>query len=169
MTSTSSTETTLHPADLGTMAVIPWSGQHVTEDDEGDMPYLLAYSMGDSPAGPEGTEKAVRTLLVNNGLTVGETVHNGAEHPSFPVSLLVEAGQAVVSMPLLNAQCPVPPEWLAAAEERGTAYFMFTTRPWPEATPGQPVSDEQLRAFAGDEATLTNAAHCLLPIRRIRA
>ncbi len=133
------------------------------------MPFLLAYSMGDSPAGPDGSEAAVRGLLRNNGLTIGTTVHDGARHPSFPVSLLVEAGQAVVSMPLLNAQCPVPPEWLEAAEERGNAYFIFTTRPWPTATPGRPVSEGELEEFAGAEETLTAAAHCLLPIRRIRS
>ncbi|GAA2349397.1 hypothetical protein GCM10010431_86710 [Streptomyces kunmingensis] len=132
------------------------------------MPFLLAYPMGDSPAGPEAAEAAVRTLLGNNGLTVGTTVHSGVRQPSFPVSLLVEAGHAVISMPPLNAQCPAPPEWLAAAEARGTAYFLFTARPWPTATPGEPVTEEELMAFAGDEATLTAAAHCLLPIRRIR-
>ncbi|MYW63791.1 hypothetical protein GTY65_06810 [Streptomyces sp. SID8379] len=167
MTSTSSIDTTFRAADLGTLAVIAWSGEHV--DEEGDMPFLLAYSMGDSPAGPDGSEAAVRGLLRNNGLTIGTTVHDGARHPSFPVSLLVEAGQAVVSMPLLNAQCPVPPEWLEAAEERGNAYFIFTTRPWPTATPGRPVSEGELEEFAGAEETLTAAAHCLLPIRRIRS
>ncbi|MBO1337389.1 DUF5949 family protein [Streptomyces sp. VRA16 Mangrove soil] len=167
MTSTSSIDTTFRAADLGTLAVIAWSGERAGE--EGDMPFLLAYSMGDSPAGPDASEQAVRALLLNNGLTIGTTVHDGARHPSFPVSLLVEAGQAVVSMPLLNAQCPVPPEWLVAAEARGNAYFVFTTRPWPTATPGRPVTEEQLAQFAGAEETLTAAAHCLLPIRRIRS
>ncbi|WP_338698122.1 DUF5949 family protein [Streptomyces sp. Q6] len=166
MTSTSSIDTTFRAADLGTLAVIAWSGEHAEE--EGATPFLLAYSMGDSPAGPEASEAAVRALLSNNGLTIGTTVHDGSRHPSFPVSLLVEAGQAVVSMPLLNAQCPVPPEWLEAAEETGTAYFLFTARPWPTATPGQPVTESELQKFAGDEETLNAAAHCLLPIRRIR-
>lgn len=125
--------------------------------------------MGDSPAGPDAAGAAVRGLLQTNGLTLGDTVHDGTRHPSFPVSLLVEAGQAVVSMPLLNAQCPVPPEWLAAAEAHGTAYFIFTARPWPTATPGAPVSEAALQEFAGADETLTDAAHCLLPIRRIRA
>ncbi|MCQ4213152.1 MULTISPECIES: DUF5949 family protein [Streptomyces] len=167
MTSTSSIDTTFRAADLGTLAVIAWSGEHIGE--EGDMPFLLAYSLGDSPAGPEAAEAAVLGLLRNNGLTIGTTVHDGARHPSFPVSLLVEAGQAVVTMPLLNAQCAVPPEWLEAAEERGHAYFVFTSRPWPTATPGRPVSEDELERFAGDEGTLTAAAHCLLPIRRIRS
>ncbi|MER5947653.1 DUF5949 family protein [Streptomyces sp. NPDC001904] len=166
MTSTSSIDTTFRAADLGTLAVIAWSGEHVGEED--DMPFLLAYSMGDSPAGPEGSEAAVRALLLNNGLTVGTTVHDGSRHPSFPVSLLVEAGQAVVTMPMLNAQCQVPPEWLEAADARGSAYFIFTTRPWPAAPPGQPVAEGELEKFAGAEETLTAAAHCILPIRKIR-
>ncbi|NEB75778.1 hypothetical protein G3I40_11130 [Streptomyces sp. SID14478] len=166
MTSTSSIDTTFRAADLGTLAVISWSGAPAGEED--DVPFLLAYSMGDSPAGPAAAETAVRALLHNNGLTVGTTVHDAARQPRFPVSLLVEAGQAVVTMPLLNAQCPVRPEWLAAAEARGNAYFMFTARPWPTAAPGQPVTEEELERFAGDEETLTAAAHCLLPIRRLR-
>ncbi|MEV5611040.1 DUF5949 family protein [Streptomyces sp. NPDC052225] len=167
MTSTSSIDTAFRPADLGTLAVIAWSGEHVSED--ADVPFLLAYSMGDSPAGPEGSEAAVRALLTNNGLTVGTTVHDATRHPSFPVSLLVEAGQAVVTMPLLNAQCPVPPEWLEAAEARGSAYFIFTARPWPAAAPGRPVAEGELERFAGAEETLAAAAHCLLPIRRLRS
>ncbi|MET9497139.1 DUF5949 family protein [Streptomyces sp. NPDC006552] len=167
MTSTPSIETAFRPADLGTLAVIAWSGESAEGD--GDTPFLLAYSLGDSPAGPEAAETAIRTLLGNNGLTVGATVHSGVRQPSFPVSLLVEAGQAVVSMAPLNAQCPAPPEWLAAAEAKGTAYFIFTTRPWPAAAPGKPVTEEELQAFVGDEATLTAAAHCLLPVRRIRS
>jgi hypothetical protein len=165
VTSTSSIDTTFRPGDLGTLAVIAWSGEH--GDGQGDMPFLLAYSLGDSPAGPAGSEAAVRALLRNNGLTVGTTVHDGSRHPSFPVSVLVEAGQAVVTMPWLNAQCTVPPEWLAAAEARGTAYFLFTARPW-NAAPGRPVSEQDLQWFAGAEETLTAAAHCLLPIRRLR-
>ncbi|QNS04884.1 DUF5949 family protein [Streptomyces xanthii] len=165
MTSTSSIETTFRPGDLGTLAVIAWSGEH--DDGQGDMPFLLAYSLGDSPAGPAGSEAAVRALLGNNGLSIGTAVHDGSRHPSFPVSLLVEAGQAVVTMPWLNAQCPVPPEWIAASEARGSAYFLFTARPW-SAAPGQAVDEQELRQFAGAEETLTAAAHCLLPIRRLR-
>jgi hypothetical protein len=167
MTSTVSSGPAFRAADLGTLAVIAWSGEH--PDGKGDIPFLLAYSMGDSPAGPEAAEAAVRGLLETNGLTVGTTVHDASGRPSFPVSLLVEAGQAVVTMPLLNAQCPVPPEWLAAAEARKSAYFLFTTRVWPTATPGSAVTEQELEEFAGDEETLMAAAHCLLPIRRVRA
>ncbi|MFF2504083.1 DUF5949 family protein [Streptomyces sp. NPDC058067] len=153
-------------SDLGTLAVIAWSGQH--PDEAKDIPFLLAYSLGDGAGGREGATEAVRALLENNGLPVGDVV-DAQRMPSFPVSLLVVAGQAVVSMPYLNAQCVAPPEWLAAAAERGYAYFVFTTRPWATAVPGTPVAETDLVSFAMDEATLTGAAHCLLPVRQLRA
>nr|WSY54789.1 DUF5949 family protein [Streptomyces sp. NBC_00886] len=164
MISTSS-ETRLFPAaDLGSLAVIAWSG----EAPDGDMPYLLAYSLGDGKGGPEASTVAVEQLLRTIGLSIGEGLVDGSSRPSLPIRLLVEAGQAMVSMPQLNAQCTAPPEWLAAVGERGFAYFVFTTRPWPEAEPGRPVEPEALASFAGDEETLTRAAHVLLPVRNLR-
>jgi hypothetical protein len=71
-------------------------------------------------------------------------------------------------MPYLNAQCMAPPEWLEAVGERGYAYFLFATRAWPVAQPGEPVAPEDLTAFAGDEETLLSASHVLLPARRLR-
>ncbi|MFF3888434.1 DUF5949 family protein [Streptomyces sp. NPDC001914] len=164
MTSTSSEMSPLRAADLGTLAVMAFSG----EAPDGDMPYLLAYSLGDGDGGPEGSAAAVRQLLAENGLPVGDTLIDGSRQPSLPLTLLVEAGQAVVSMPHLNAQCVAPPEWLAAVGERGYAYFLFATRAWPVARPGQPVAPEDLTAFAGDEETLLSASHVLLPARRLR-
>ena len=75
-----------------------WSG----EAPDGDMPYLLAYTLGDGQSGPEGSTAAVADLLTSLGLSIGEKVVDGAAHPSLPVTLLVEAGQAVVTMPQLN-------------------------------------------------------------------
>ncbi|QEU94290.1 DUF5949 family protein [Streptomyces kanamyceticus] len=167
MTSTTSEQRPLHAADLGTLAVIAWSGEH--PEDQKDMPFLLAYSLGDTEGGPESTAEALTTLLANAGLPIGGPVVDGSRAPSMPVSLLVEADQAVVTMPHVNAQCAVPPEWLAAVKQRGHAYFMVTTRAWPEGKPGQQVGEEQLGEFAGDEETLLNAAHCLLPARSLRA
>lgn len=135
---------------------------------DGDMPYLLAYSLGDGEGGASGATTAIEQLLRNNGLPVGDTLLDGSRQPSLPLTLLVEAGQAVVTMPYLNAQCVVPPEWLAAVGERGYAYFLFATRPWPDAVPGRPVAPESLAAFAGDEETLLSAAHVLLPARTLR-
>ncbi|MER7492461.1 DUF5949 family protein [Streptomyces pharetrae] len=151
--------------DMGTLVVMAWSA----EAPDGDMPYLLAYSLGDGPDGPEATSAAVERILQDNGLPVGDDLVDGAARPSLPVSLLIDAGHAVVNMPHLDARCTPPPEWLAAVAERGFAYFMFTTRPWPEAEPGKPIDPEALVAFAGSEETLNAAAHLILPARRLHA
>ncbi|NUK02970.1 hypothetical protein HRW23_03625 [Streptomyces lunaelactis] len=166
MTSISGAVRAFRPAQLGTLVVIAWSGEH--PDDERDMPFLLAYSLGDGDGGPEGVEAAARKLLADIGLPVGTEYVDAAQADGLPVTLLVEAGQAVLTMPHLTAQCTVPPEWLAAVRERGHVYFLFATRAWPQAAPGAPVTEEELRNFAGDEAMLSTAAHCLLPVRQLR-
>ncbi|MFE4663968.1 DUF5949 family protein [Streptomyces sp. NPDC056716] len=165
MTTTTGASRPFHPADLGTLVVMAWSG----EAPDGDMPYLLAYSLGDAADGPDATTAAVEHLLTDNDLPVGGDLVDGNVRPSLPVSLLVEAGTAVVAMPHLNATVTPPPEWLAAVAQRGYAYFVFTTRPWPEAQPGKPVEPEALAAFAGADATLNAAAHVVLPARSLRA
>ncbi|MGW2044401.1 DUF5949 family protein [Streptomyces sp. NPDC001858] len=165
MTSTPSTTHPFRVTDLGTLVVMPWSGE---APDGSDMPYLLAYSLGDTEDGPEGTAAAVRRLLADNGMSIGGDVVDGTERPSLPFTLLVESGAAVLNMPSLNAQCLPPAEWLAAVEQRGYAYLVFTTRAWPEATPGRAVTPEALAAFAGADETLTAAAHIVLPARRLR-
>ncbi|MFE9627819.1 DUF5949 family protein [Streptomyces sp. NPDC006527] len=165
MTSTSSATRPFGVSDLGTLVVLPWSGE---ASDGGDMPYLLAYSLGDAAGGPEASAAAVERLLRTNGLSVGGDLIDGTERPSLPVGLLVEAGRAVLTLPGLSAQCAPPPEWLAAARQRGYAYLVFTTRPWPEAAPGEPVAPEALAAFAGAEETLADAAHVILPARGLR-
>ncbi|MFI7503455.1 DUF5949 family protein [Streptomyces sp. NPDC049687] len=165
MTSTPSTTRPFSVADLGTLVVMPWSGE---APDGSDMPYLLAYSLGDADGGAETTAAAVERLLTDNGLPVGGDLVDGTQRPSLPVTLLVESGAAVLNMPSLNAQCVPPPEWLAAVAKRGYAYLVFTTRPWPEAVPGKPVEPETLAAFAGAEETLDAAAHVVLPARSLR-
>jgi hypothetical protein len=165
VTSTPSETRPFRLADLGTLVVLAWSGE---APDGSDMPYLLAYSLGDAESGPEATATAIQTLLENNGLPVGGDLVDGTARPSLPVTLLVEAGQAVLSLAPLNAQCPAPEEWLAAVGERGYAYLVFTTRPWPEGEPGKPVTPEALKDFAGAEETLTAAAHVVLPARSLR-
>ncbi|MFG2373752.1 DUF5949 family protein [Streptomyces sp. NPDC048504] len=164
MTSTSSETRPFRVADLGTLVVLAWSG----EAPDGDMPYLLAYTLGDAADGPEAATAAVERLLTDNGLPVGGNVVDGASKPSLPITMLIESGQAVLNMPQLNAQCVPPPEWLAAVGERGFAYLVFTTRPWPEAEPGKPVTPEALAEFAGSEDTLNAAAHIILPARSLR-
>ncbi|MET8807392.1 DUF5949 family protein [Streptomyces sp. NPDC004546] len=162
MTSTSSD---IRSANLGTLVLLAWSGE---APDGADMPYLLAYSLGDAEGGPEATAAAVEQLLTSNGLPVGGDLVDGNGRPSLPVSLLVEAGQAVLRMKQLVAQADAPPEWLAAVGRRGYAYLVFTTRAWPEGEPGKPVEAAALAGFAGAEETLTAAAHVVLPATSLR-
>ncbi|MXM63460.1 hypothetical protein GR925_08365 [Streptomyces sp. HUCO-GS316] len=164
MTSTSSETRPFRAADLGTLVVLAWSGAAP----DGDMPCLLAYSLGDGAGGPEAASSAVERLLLSTGLRPGGELVDAAARPGLAVSLLVEAGRAVVTMPHLDGQCVPPPEWLAAVGRRGHAYLVFTTRPWPEAGPGRPVDPGALAAFAGAEETLHAAAHILLPARGLR-
>ncbi|MFE9098382.1 DUF5949 family protein [Streptomyces sp. NPDC007264] len=164
MTTPRSATRSFRAEDLGTLAVVAWSG----EAPGGDMPYLLAYALGDGASGPTGCTAAIGALLRANGLNAGEELIDGSQRPSLPVTLLAEAGQAVLTMPYVNAQCGVPPEWSAAVRARGYAYFLFAIRPWPEGVPGRPVPPERLAAFVGAEDTLTTAAHVLLPLRSLR-
>ena len=165
MTSTPSATRPFRVTDLGTLVVMPWSGE---APDGHDMPYLLACSLGDAPDGPEAATAAVERLLNDNGLPVGGDLVDGNVRPSLPVTLLVVAGHAVVTMPRLNAKCPVRPQWLAAVAKRGYAYFVFTTRPWPEALPGKPLDPEALAAFVGADETQNSAAHIVQPARSLR-
>jgi hypothetical protein len=150
---------------LGTLSVIPWTGG--PSEGERNAPFLLAYSLGDGREGPEAAEEAMRAVLGEVGLRPGGDLVDLSLTPSVPITLLVEAGRAVLTMPYLNAQCPVPPEWERDAREQGQVYFIVATRPWAEGAPGRPVGEEQLRAFVGDEAVLSAAAHCLVPVRSL--
>ncbi|MFJ2176966.1 DUF5949 family protein [Streptomyces sp. NPDC087851] len=155
-----------YAALLGTLSVIPWTSDPASG--ERTAPFLLAYSLGDGRDGPEAGEEAMRTVLADIGLRPGSELIDVAQSPNIPIKLIVEAGRAVLTMPYLNAQCPVPPEWEQDARDTGQVYFLVATRPWAEGTPGRPVGEEQLRAFAGDEQMLLSAAHCLLPVRGLR-
>ncbi|MFD7166946.1 DUF5949 family protein [Streptomyces violascens] len=150
---------------LGSLVVIAWSGEHPDEGD--DVPFLMAYPLGDGTEGPEGAETAARALLDELGMPAGSVLDKD-RGAALPVTLIVQGGQAVLAMPSLTVQCPVPPEWLVAADRRGTVQFMFATRSWPDALPGIAVGDARLRAFAGDADTISTAGHCVLPVRRLR-
>ncbi|MEU6252212.1 DUF5949 family protein [Streptomyces sp. NPDC047043] len=160
MTSTPSDTSPSGIAELGTLVLLPWSGE---APDGSDMPYLLAYSLGDAEGGPEATAAAVEGLLASNGLSVGGNLLDGTAMPGLAVTLRVEGGQVGVGLPQLGARCAAPPEWLAAIAERGYAYLVFTTRAWPEGRPGRAIEPAALAAFAGAEQTLRAAAHVLLP------
>ena len=164
MTSPQTAQGGIQQRQLGTLTVIGWTGEH--PDDGRDMPFLLAYSLGDGPEGPEGTAAAIRQLLAETGLPIGGELVDGTSGRNLPLTLLVEAGQAVLTMPKLTAQYPATPEWLDAAHLRGLAYFMFATKPWPGGAPGTPVTDDALRAFVDDDMMATSA-HCVLPVRGI--
>lgn len=150
---------------LGTISVLAWIGDPA----EGhDIPYLLAYTLGDGPQGREAGEAAARGLLAEIGLGVGDMV-NGTEKPQkFDVKIVLADNQIALTLPGLNATCTAPDEWVAAATESGQAYFLFATRAWPEAVPGKPVSAELLQAFAGDEAVLTSSAHCIVAVQSLQ-
>lgn len=166
MTSSQTSEMQIDQSHLGTITVIAWSGANA--DDGKDMPFLLAYSLGDGSAGPEAGEEAIRQLLEKSGLPVGAGVVDGSPS-SIPVRVLVEGNSATLTVQHLNAQCVVPEEWTAAAHQRKQVYFMFTTRPWPQAAPGIPVEEDVLKAFLGDEDMITASAHCVIPVSTLRS
>lgn len=160
-----STNTAQYAPLLGTLSVIPWTSDPTVSDR--DVPFLLAYSLGDGRGGPEAGEEAMRTVLGEIGLLPGGDVVDVSLNPSVGITLLVEAGRAVLTMPYLHAQCQVPPEWEQDARASGQVYFMVATRPWADGTPGKPVDEERLRAFVGDGDMLASAAHCLVPVRSL--
>lgn len=152
-------------AQLGTLSLIGWSGEH--PDGGHDVAFLLVYSLGDGTDGPAAGETAMRVALERCGLPVGAGLVRAAETPFLPVTLLVQSGQAVLTLPHFTAQYRVPPQWLAAARDRGEVHAMFATRPWPAAVPGRPVGEELLRSFVADEQVVMTSAHCLLPVRSL--
>ncbi|WP_326700704.1 DUF5949 family protein [Streptomyces sp. NBC_01754] len=165
MTSPQTATSTFKQAQLGTQVLLGWSGDR--PDGNGGTAFLLTYSLGDGQDGPEAGEQAMRVALERSGLTVGGETLDAAEMPNLPVKLLVQAGQAVLTLPHFKAQYTVPREWLDVARAEGTVHGMFATRPWPAATPGQPVDEELLRSFVCDPEVVGTSAHCLLPVRSL--
>ncbi|MFE0902054.1 DUF5949 family protein [Streptomyces rochei] len=151
----------LRTADLGTLVIMSWS----RETPDGDIPFLLACSLGDGEGGAEATGAAVERLLGHAGLPVGEGVVDAARLPNLPVNLLVVPGAASLTMPGINAQFVPTPEWRRAVDERGYACLIFATRPWSGGEPGE---GEAVAAFANDAATLASAAQVVLPVRTLR-
>ncbi|SEO92805.1 hypothetical protein SAMN05216267_105637 [Actinacidiphila rubida] len=150
------------PRRLGTLVVIPWAGAH--EEDGDDMPFLMAYSLGDGVDGPQGTQQAVLEAAEEIGLPVGGAILDVARAHRPAIKVLVEGGKAVLSMPYLHANCPVPDQWTAAARARGSVYVILASRPWPQATPGATLGEAELREFAADPEVLGTAAHALVPV-----
>ncbi|QES20097.1 hypothetical protein DEJ46_14075 [Streptomyces venezuelae] len=146
--------------------MIPWSSEPTAG--EAATPFLMAYSLGDGRDGPEAGQQAMRTALESMGLSVGDRLFDLEKDGGINATLLVEGGSAVLNLPFLKVQCPVPDEWETAARERGQVYLICSVRPWPEAVPGQPVDEARLRTFVSDEEMLAESAHVLMPVRRIQ-
>ncbi|MFA3875529.1 DUF5949 family protein [Streptomyces sp. MMCC 100] len=162
MTSISTAPRPLRTADLGTLVIMSWS----RETPDGDVPFLLACSLGDGEGGPEATPAAVEGLLSRSGIAVGgDTVLDGTVLPDLPVGLLVVPGAAALTMPGVNAQFVPTPQWRAAVDERGYACLVFATRPWSGGEPGDGAA---VAAFANHEDTLSTAAQVVLPVRSLR-
>ncbi|MFH8293418.1 MULTISPECIES: DUF5949 family protein [unclassified Streptomyces] len=153
---------------LGTLIIVPWANEPAPDSEGPVTPFLLVCSRGDGREGPEAGTKALRAELEKAGLPVGENMTDLTRETRSSVSLLVEAEQAVLTLPFLHVQCPVSPQWQKAAYESGSAYLMCALRPWPEAVQGKPVGAEQLRAFVSDEQMVPTSARCLVPVRRVR-
>ncbi|MER7533290.1 MULTISPECIES: DUF5949 family protein [unclassified Streptomyces] len=151
---------------LGTLTVIPWASE--PSADSAGTPFLMAYSLGDGRDGPEAGQQAMRAALESMKLSVGDRLFDLEKDAGINATLLVEGGSAVLTLPFLKVQCPVPDEWQTAAREQGKVYFLCSVRPWSEGVPGQPVDEAMLRAFVSDEETLADCAHVLLPVRRIQ-
>ncbi|GGX29016.1 DUF5949 family protein [Streptomyces lomondensis] len=162
MTSISPETQSVHTDDLVSLVLLSWRG--TTPD--GDVPYLLACSLGDGANGPEATAKAIEQLLAGVGLPVGEGLVHATQRPSLPVSLLVVPGSAVLTVRHLKWQFVPPETWMKAVAELGYVYLIFATRPWPEGA--EPGDLETLAAFTSDEDVLTSAAHVVLPARSLR-
>ncbi|MEU8519593.1 DUF5949 family protein [Streptomyces sp. NBC_01216] len=151
---------------FGTLTVVPWTTGPT--DDMPAMPFLMVYSLGDGSDGPEAGEAALRAALDDMGLPLGDRVVDAAEERGTGAHLLVEAQRAVLTLPFMKAQCPVPADWEAAAHEHGCAYLIVPVRPWPDAAPGEAVAAERLRDFVTDDEVVASAAHVRLPVRRLQ-
>ncbi|MFF8232152.1 DUF5949 family protein [Streptomyces caelestis] len=64
MTSISPGTRSVRTDDLGSLVVLSWRGTTPA----GDVPYLLACSLGDGANGPEATSKAIEQVLAGAGL-----------------------------------------------------------------------------------------------------
>ncbi|MFI6287036.1 DUF5949 family protein [Streptomyces sp. NPDC051018] len=165
MTTANSTKKTVQRSHLGTLSMLAWTGDPEAGH---DTPFLLVYSCGDGDGGPEACTAALLGMIGESGLKAGAMSDATETAGSSPIRVLVEGGQAVLNMPYLSAQCVAPPEWLAAAEAGGRVHLVVASRPWPQGVPGQPVSEETLHAFLGDDETLNSAAHVLLRVTQLR-
>ncbi|GGT52800.1 DUF5949 family protein [Streptomyces purpureus] len=166
MTSPHSVSAERSASPLGTLTIVPWTNGPTPDDSI--VPFLMVYSLGDGRDGPEAGEAAMRAALEGMGLPIGDRVVNAAQETAIAAHLLVEAQQAVLTLPFMKVQCSVPAQWEKAAHENAQVFLIVSTLPWPDAVPGEAITEEQLRAFVTDEKVVTAGAHVMLPVRRVR-
>ncbi|CAM5717182.1 DUF5949 family protein [Streptomyces fumanus] len=166
MTSSTAAPETPRGSLLGTLTIVPWSSVPTTETPR--LPFLTVYSLGDGAGGPEAGERAMRAHLEKIGLPVTGELVELTQEARAAVTLLVEAEQAVLTLPFLQVQCPVPESWQDAAYRNGSVRLICLTRPWPHVAPGEAVAPEQLRAFLTDDDLRSASSHCLVPVTRLR-
>ncbi|MFI8961148.1 DUF5949 family protein [Streptomyces sp. NPDC053493] len=151
---------------MGTLTVISWTLGPT--DDMPATPFLMVYSLGDGLHGPEAVTAELKSTLESMGAPIGGTVVDAGQDRGIGAHLLVEAQRAVLTLPFMNAQCPVSPEWQAAAYETGHVILMVPVTPWPDAQPGVPVPDDHLQAFITSDDVVRNAAHIAVPVSRVQ-
>ncbi|MCX2184966.1 DUF5949 family protein [Streptomyces sp. SKN60] len=151
---------------MGTLTVISWTLGPT--DDMPATPFLMVYSLGDGQHGPEAVEAELRTTLEDMGVQIGGIVVDAGQDRGVGAHLLVEAGRAVLTLPFMNAQCLVPPEWQAAAYETGHVIVKIPVVPWPDARPGVPVTEDGLKAFLMDDHVVRNSGLIAVPVSRIQ-
>ncbi|MFI8518481.1 DUF5949 family protein [Streptomyces sp. NPDC085481] len=164
---TSNVASKAHSAhSMGTLTVVSWTLGPA--DDMPATPFLMVYSLGDGQHGPEAGEAELRTTLEGMGVPIGGIVVDAGQDRGIGAHLLVEAQRAVLTLPFMNAQCPVPVEWQAAAYETGHVIVKVPVVPWPDAQPGVPVEEDRLKAFITDDAVVRNSGHIAVPVSRIQ-
>ncbi|MFD0370377.1 DUF5949 family protein [Streptomyces sp. NPDC059071] len=151
---------------MGTLTVISWVLGPT--DDMPATPFLMVYSIGDGEHGPEAGAAELRSTLEGMGVPIGGDVVDAGKDRGIGAHLLVEAQRAVLTLPFMNAQCPVSTEWQEAAYETGHVILMIPLLPWSAAQPGQPVTEAELKAFVTDDNVVRTAGHVAVPVSRIQ-
>ncbi|MEU6933011.1 DUF5949 family protein [Streptomyces sp. NPDC046385] len=151
---------------MGTLTVISWTLGPT--DDMPATPFLMVYSLGDGLHGREAGEAELRATLEGMGVPIGDIVVDAGQERGIGAHLLVEAERAVLTLPFMNAQCPVSADWQAAAYETGHVIVKVPVVPWTDAEPGAPVDEAGLRAFVSADEVVRNTGHIAVPVSRIQ-
>ncbi|MFF0437701.1 DUF5949 family protein [Streptomyces sp. NPDC004327] len=151
---------------MGTLTVISWTLGPT--DEMPATPFLMVYSLGDGLHGREAGEAELRQTLEDMGVPVGGVVVDAGQDRGIGAHLLVEAERAVLTLPFMNAQCPVSAEWQAAAHETGHVIVKIPVVPWPDAQPGAQLAEDRLKAFLMDDAVVRNSGLVAVPVSRIQ-